>query len=151
MAVPGESPEMLPVLPIEATAGVALLQVPPATVDVAFTVLPWQMVAALLRLPASGSGLMLIACVVMSVPQELTTVYDTCSDPADKAKTAPVLVIVPIATSLTAHVPPAADELKAIDALSHTFDAPEIVPASGRAITVTSVVATSVPQPLVTV
>jgi hypothetical protein len=51
---------------------------------------------------------------------------------------------------LTLHMPPLAASASVIIAPTTTEDAPVIVPADGTGFTVTSLVATAVPQPFVT-
>ena len=49
------------------------------------------------------------------------------------------------------HTPPVAASLNPIELPTHTLDGPEIVPALGHALMVSIVVATTLPQPFVTV
>ena len=71
--------------------------------------------------------------------------------PAWSADTIPEPFMVATAVLPDVHEPPGALEESVVDESAQMAVVPEIVPASGRAITVTSVVATSVPQPLVAV
>ena len=61
-------------LPIVATRGLLLLQVPPVPVVVYIVVAPAHSNAAPLMVPAPGSGLTVTAFVVLTVPQLLLTV-----------------------------------------------------------------------------
>ena len=63
--------------------------------------------------------------------------------------TVPVLPTVATAVLLLAHVPPITVLLSAVVLPVHTVAVPLSVPADGAALTVTTLVAALVPQPLV--
>jgi hypothetical protein len=62
-----------------------------------------------------------------------------------------VLLIVATAVLLLLHEPPDTELLNEVVPATHTVDVPEIVPASGVAFTVTTVVADTLPHSFVTV
>ena len=70
--------------------------------------------------------------------------------PAATPVTTPVLLTEAIPAALVLHVPPVVALLSVIEAPAHTAEGPVMVPAEAVRFTVTANVATSVPQPLVT-
>ena len=71
--------------------------------------------------------------------------------PADTPVTLPEPSTVPTEEVTLLHAPPAAASVKAVFAPAHTIGVPVMVPAFGNGLTVTTWVATAVPQLLVTV
>ena len=70
--------------------------------------------------------------------------------PADTPPTVPPLTVAtPVLVLL--HMPPVAPSLNAVVEPAHTVAVPVMVPATGNGLTVTTCVAATVPQPLVTV
>ena len=71
--------------------------------------------------------------------------------PALTPVTRPVALIVATPVDTLLHTPPAAASVNWVVAVGHTVVVPVIEPALGERLTVTNVVATAVPQLLVTV
>jgi hypothetical protein len=111
-----------------------------------------QIVADPVIVPASADGFTVTTFVAITVPQLLATVYDIVAVPAATPVTIPVkdpIVAIPIAPEL--HIPPVAALVNVVEADPHSVPVPVMVPASGILLTVTTVVAATVPQPLLTV
>jgi hypothetical protein len=85
------------------------------------------------------------------VPQLFATVYDIVAVPVATPVTIPVLPAVAIVVVPLLHVPPVAVLVKVVPEATQSDDVPEMVPASGIGLTVTMLVAASVPQLFVTV
>jgi hypothetical protein len=75
----------------------------------------------------------------------LETEYDITTEPAEMPLTTPPDTDA-IASSLLLHDPPSTELPRLIVALTHTVDAPVMVPADGTSITVTMAVAVAEPQ-----
>jgi hypothetical protein len=71
--------------------------------------------------------------------------------PSETPETSPALLTVATDVLLLLQSPPVPEVLSVVVLLTHTAAVPDIVPASGLALIVTALVATSEPQPLVTV
>ena len=65
--------------------------------------------------------------------------------------TTPEVPTVATTVLVLLHTPPVAVSVNAVDEPAHTVAVPVIVPAPGAGLTVTLIVAATVPQPLVTV
>ena len=73
------------------------------------------------------------------------------AEPEDTPVTSPDALIVAIVAELEDHVPPVTVDVSAVVLAGQIVDVPEIVPAVRAVVTVTALVATAVPQPVVTV
>ena len=71
--------------------------------------------------------------------------------PADRPFTLPDASTVANAGAVLLQVPPVAPSVNPVVLPTHSDDAPDIVPASGKGLTVNACVAAAVPQPFVTV
>ena len=71
--------------------------------------------------------------------------------PADTPVTMPVLPTVATVVAVLLHTPPVVASLNPVVAPAQTIAVPVIVPADGKGLTVTTLIAAAVPQPLVTV
>ena len=71
--------------------------------------------------------------------------------PAVTPVTVPVLPTVATAVAVLLHAPPVAASVKPVVEPAHTVAVPVMLPADGNGLTVTTLVAAVVPQPLVTV
>jgi hypothetical protein len=99
----------------------------------------------------SNTAFTVTILVAATLPQLFVTVYDIVTVPAAIPVTSPELFTVATSEFDEDHVPPAVVLLNVMVAPAFTEEAPDIVPASGRANTVTTRVAATVPHPLVTV
>ena len=71
--------------------------------------------------------------------------------PADTPVTMPVVPTVATVVAVLLQVPPVVASLNPVVAPAQTVAVPVMVPADGNGLTVTTLVAAAVPQPLVTV
>ncbi len=71
--------------------------------------------------------------------------------PAETAVTRPVPLIVATAVAVLLHTPPPAASVSVVVPAGHSEVVPVMVPATGSGFTVTILIATAVPQLLVTV
>jgi hypothetical protein len=128
-----------------------VLQVPPASPEADNTVVePSQTVVVPDIDPAFGNGFTVINWIATSVPQPFVMLYEIVALPAATPVTSPVELTEAFEDELL-HVPPVVpDADKEVDAPTQTNEAPVIVPADGNGLTVIEEVATSVPQPVVT-
>ncbi len=99
--------------------------------------------------PALGAGLIVMVLLAVAEPHALVTVYCMVSIPAVIPLTSPPTTVALALVAL--HTPPGAPLVSVIVAPSHTLLAPKIVPAVRNAPIFTVLVATAVPQALVTV
>jgi hypothetical protein len=83
IAVPAAMPVTTPLVLTVAIPAAPVLQVPPLAKLLNEVVLPAQIVAVPVIVPASGSGLTVTICVATAVPQLFVTVYDIVAVPAD--------------------------------------------------------------------
>jgi hypothetical protein len=93
---------------------------------------------------------MLTTLVATAVPQRLVTEYDIVAVPTTTPTTmpGPEIMALPL---LEDHVPPETVLVSVIPAPTHTFDGPDIVPATGGGTTVMILKVEIVPQTFVTV
>jgi hypothetical protein len=129
--VPAETPVTTPVASIVATAGVALLHVPPAVASVRVVVDPMQTVSV----PpiAAGKGLTVTVAVTR---QPVGNVYDITDVPAVTPVTTPAPVIVATAGVALLHVPPAVASVKVVVDPTQTDNVPPIDAGNGLTVTV---------------
>src|ERR1017187_412534 len=144
---PAATPVTAPVAAFTvATDGVRLFQVPPLVPLLVNVVAdPVQTVRAPLIVPATGSGLTVIAADAIEVPQVLVTVYFMVALPAALPVTTPVLEFTVAAAVLLLLLE------NVVVAATQTVEAPLTIPAFGSGFTVMSFDEVDVPQPLVTV
>ena len=128
-----------------------LLQVPPVTVVESVVEVPVHIDDVPEMLPALGNGLIVMLLVATAVEQDVATVYEITTLPDATPVTRPVASTVAIEELAEDHIPlvPVVVKLEVLPA--QIGEVPEIVPASGLLITVTSLVAATVPQLLLTV
>ena len=126
---------------IVATLVVPLLQVPPVTTLLTSVVPPTHTEAVPVIVPAPGKELTVAIAVALPVQVPFDTAYDIIAVPGAIPVTIPVdpIVITPVVAQL--HDPPATPSDNVIADPEHKGADPEIVPASGKASTVTTVVA----------
>jgi hypothetical protein len=99
--------------------------------------------------PAKGNRLTESVFTATDVPQTLTTVYRILSLPAVKPVTIlPTIVALELVLD---HVPPVTVSVKVIEVPRHMMLLPEMTPAIGSGLTVTTVETAAVPQELTTV
>lgn len=135
-----------------AIPGVTELQVPPPAASLKVVVALGQTVNVPVIVPASGEGLTVTIFVAATVPQLLLTVYDIVLVPGATPVTIPVnepMVAIAVFTEL--HNPPPAASLKVVVVPGQAVNIPVMVPASGVALTVTTMVAAAIPQLLFTI
>ena len=136
----------VPVVPLlHAPPGVASLSAVPAS--------PTDITAVPVIAPAVGSEFTFTTCVAEVVPQLLVTEYAIDVVPVDTPVTKPPAATVAIAVAVLLHAPPPVPpetDSKVVPG-KQIFAVPVIEPAVGRAFTVTTLVASTVPQPLVRV
>ena len=151
--VPFAMPVTKPVPLTLATPGVTELHTPPAEPvrSVNAVVSVGQMVSPPVMLPAFGEGFTVTIAVAATVPQLLVTVYDIVDVPAATPVTSPVPPTVAIPGLTLLQIPPPAASVKFVVVVGHTIKPPVIAPATGAGFTVTTAVAATVPQLLVTV
>jgi hypothetical protein len=101
--------------------------------------------------PATGEGLTVTTTVVATEPQLLVTVYDIIDVPAVTPVTTPVALTLATPVDTELHTPPPAASVRFVVVVGQTVRPPVIVPAFGAGFTVTTLVAATVPQLLVTV
>src|SRR3954466_13500961 len=106
VATPEASPLTTPVALTEAIAGALLVHVPPEPeVDNVITELTHTAEAPVM-VPASGSGLTVMALVAVAVPQLLVTKYDIVTVPAILPLTIPDALTLATDGMLLIHEPP---------------------------------------------
>ena len=71
--------------------------------------------------------------------------------PADTPVTVPVVPTVATVVAVLLHAPPVVASLNPVVEPAQTVAVPVMVPADGNGLTVTTLVAAAIPQPLVTV
>jgi hypothetical protein len=145
VAVPVAMPLTIPVEFTLAIVGLELSHTPPEVELVSAMEEPTQTDEKPEMGATGGSAFTVIALVVISVPHEEVTVYVIVTVPAATPVSTPVGLIVAMAV-LTLHVPPVVLLKNATGLATQTEIAPLITPASGIAFTVTTLVATTVPQ-----
>jgi hypothetical protein len=149
--VPADKPLTTPAVSTDATNGALLFQTPPDAVLLRLTVSPAHTEPAPVIAPADSITLTVTTRVAISVPHTFTTVYDMTTVPALVPVTTPVLPTLAIAVLLLVHVPPAEVLFSVIVEPAHTVVSPEIIPANGSGLTVTTCKAVAEAQLLVTV
>jgi len=128
-----------------------LLHTPPATPSVSVIAEFTHTAAAPEIVPEVGNALTVIAFVAVALPQlAVVALYEMVTAPPDTPVTTPVLLTVARAVLELLHTPVEDVSESVIVEPTQTDDAPEIAPASGRALTVTALVTVVVPQLLVT-
>jgi hypothetical protein len=96
--------------------------------------------------PAAGAGLTVTLVVVLAAPHPLFAVYDIVVVPVFTPVNMPVpITIVPVTVLVEIHVPPGMVPVSVISLPIHTTDGPEMGPALGVALTVTTAVEKSTP------
>jgi hypothetical protein len=148
---PTDTPVTTPAVLTVAREASLLLQVPPVPVVVKLIVVPVHTVLGPLIVPALGMGNTVIGLVLRAVPQALVTVYLMVSRPALTPVTIPVVPTVAAAVFTLLHTPPVVLAVRVVVAPTQTVLLPLMVPDVGAAITATYLLATEVPQALVTV
>lgn len=135
---------------IVATLGLALVHVPPVTVELNVVPAPRQAVVTPLNTPASDvpTTVTVLVSIASAHPPIPTTLYVITDVPDVKP------VIKPVAPSIVAtlglalvQVPPETVELNAVVNPAHTVVVPLKVPVLGPALTVTVLVAVTSEQP----
>ncbi len=127
------------------------LHTPPAAISLNKVVVVGQTTSPPEMLPAAGNRLTVTTVVATAVPQLLVTAYDIIEVPAAMPVTTPVALMVATPVETELHTPPATASLKAVVIVGQTTSVPVILPALGDGLTVTTAVAATVPQLLVTV
>ena len=96
------------------------------------------------------NGLTVIIFTAVSEPHELVTIYLIVSIPGDTPVTTPPTPIVALLIATLLHVPPP-ELVKVIIVPTHTDDKPDMIPATGKGLTVIVLLTVSAPQrPLTT-
>ena len=140
-------PVTSPVIPFTVTLASALLQVPPVTMLASVTEAPAQTLSKPDIVPASGSALTVTAYVAVALPQlNVAAVYVIVAVPAVMPVTSPVAPFTVTFASALVQVPPVTMLASVTEAPAQTLSKPDIVPASGSALTVTAYVAVALPQ-----
>ena len=140
--------------PVAFTAAIRLLllyQEPPVAASVSGVVPPEQRVVTPEIVPAVGVVFTVTTCVATALPQTFVTVYEIAVVPVASPVTSPAVPIVATAGDAELQDPPGAASVTAAVAPEHSTVLPVIVPATGKAFTVTIRVAVALPQLLVTV
>jgi hypothetical protein len=146
IVVPAAIPFTTPDVPTEAMAGMLLLHVPPEPeVDNVITELIHTEVEPEI-VPETGSGLTVMIFDVETEPHVPNTVYDTLAVPAMLPATTPEPSTVATDGMLLDHEPPDIPSVREIVEPAQTDEVPVMAPAVDNALTVTSCVATDVPQ-----
>ena len=151
VATPPATPVTTPEAFTVATDGAADVHAPPATVFDNERVVAAHIVAAPVIVPAFGTAFTVTVFDVLATPQLFVTVYDMVAVPAVIAVTTPEALIVAMPADDELHTPSVAELVNGASEPTQTLGAPMIVPAAGTLLTVTLLVATAVPHPLVTV
>jgi len=124
--VPPDTPVITPPAVIVATAGVALLHVPPPVASLKVVVEPAHTVAV--PVMAAGNGFTVTVAVTK---QPVPRVYDMTDVPADTPVTTPPAVIVATAGVALLHVPPPVASFNVVVEPTHTFNVPVIAAGNG--------------------
>ena len=151
VVVPDVSPFTTPDVPIVATTVFVLLHTPPLAASVNAVDELAQTLTVPLMVPAAGNGLTVTAWVAAVVTLPLVTVYDIVVVPEVRPLTTPEVPTVATMVLVLLHAPPVAASANAVDKPAHTVAVPVIVPAPGAGLTVTTIVAATVPQLFVAV
>ena len=149
--MPAETPETMP--EVGATVAIPVdpeVHVPPVVELLNVVVAPAQTADVPFITPPFGNGLTVIVLVAVALPQMLVTVYEIIAVPAATPVVIPVEPTVAIPVALELHTPPVVELLSVMVEPAQTADAPVIVPAVGAVITLTDLVATPIPQLVVT-
>ncbi len=151
--VPAAIPVTTPVALTVATPVDTELHTPPALPVGSLNVIVavGQTIREPLIAPAFGTGFTVTTAVAAAVPQLLTTVYDMVDVPGAIPVTTPVALTVATPVLTLLHTPPIVPSVRLVVVVGHSVNVPVIVPALGVALTVTTAVAATVPQLLVTV
>jgi len=149
--VPDATPMTTPDVPTVAIAALLLIQVPPLVASVKVIVAPEHTVVGPEMAATVGVAVRVIECVAIAVPQLLVTEYDITTEPPVTPVTTPPVLTVAMAFEELIQVPPPAELVRLIVAPVHKVEEPVSVPALGLGLTVTTVVAATVPQLLLTV
>jgi hypothetical protein len=133
VAVPGNTPVIIPVDPPIVTVPVILLQVPPGDVSLKLVVKPTHV----FRFPVIAPGKALTVTVA-SAAQPVGNEYEIVAVPADMPVTTPVVPVVAIVVALLLHTPPPEGSLKVVVNPGQTVMTPFI--GNGPRLTVTDIV-----------
>ena len=149
VTLPVATPVTTPVLLMVAIVLLLLIHVPPAALLDKVILAATQTLTGPVIVPAEAGKPTVRVWVAMDVPQLLVTVYCMVSTPALIPPATPVerTMAVPL---VALHVPPLPVVVSGVPEPIHTVPEPEIVPAPGKGLTVTAVVAATVPQTEVT-
>ena len=128
--VPPDTPVTTPPALIVATAGVALLQVPPAVASANVVVEAWHTVVVPVIIAGNG-----LTVTVVVTKHPVANVYDITDVPDVTPVTTPPALIVATAGVALLQVPPAVTSANAVVEPAHTVTVPVI--AAGKGLTVT--------------
>ena len=131
---PLTTPEVLTV----ATVVLVLLHIPPVVTSVNVVDNPAITVAVPLIVPAAGDELTVTTRMAAAVPQVFVTVYDTVVVPEVMPLTTPEAFTVATAVFVLLQTPPVVASVNAVEEPAHAVVVPLIVPAPGKALTVTT-------------
>ena len=149
--MPTERPRTTPPVETEPTAGFVLLHVPPELpVDDRAVVAPTQTLAVPVTDPAEAIALTVITEVAAAVPQLFVTVYEIVVVPAATPVNRPPVPTVAAEVFVLLHTPLLTASERVIEAVPQTVEAPLMLPAEGTTMTVTTAVAYTGPQELLT-
>ena len=115
-----------------------LIQTPPEAVSDNVMLEPAQTLSRPAIAPASGSAFTVTICCTEAEPQlNVAIVYDIVAVPAVRPVTPPKASTVAVPAAELLQVPPVAVSDNVTAAPAQTLSRPEIVPATGSALTVT--------------
>jgi hypothetical protein len=132
VSIPGVTPVTTP--PDMVAVALLLLHTPPVALSVRVTGKPVHTIAAPEMIPASGTSLIFMVFVAMSIPQILETAYIMVSVPAATLVTTPPETVADVLLLLQA--PPVTTSVKVMAEPTHKPDKPVMLPASGNALMV---------------
>ena len=151
VAVPAVTPDTIPDAdPIVATPVLLLLQVPPITSSVKDDVPLRHTVAGPVMGSATAVLVIVMILLAVSVLQELVTEYNTVSVPPVLPVYTPAPEILPFIL-VAIHVPPVTASVSEIFDPVQTVEGPVITPAEDNGLMVTTIVAATLLQLLLSV
>ena len=130
-------PVTVPAVLIVAADVLLLLQTPPPAALVSVVFAPVQTVFDPAMVPVAGKALMVATFVAAAEPHTLLTVYDITEVPAATPDTTPPELTVATVLLALLHTPPVVVLLSVAEEPAHIKALPDMVPATGNALTVT--------------